>query len=455
MSTEIVEVPIHEVFPGENVRKNLNAKCLVDSIAEFGILEPLKVYRNPAGELTVLDGHRRLHAAKSAGLQTVKCIIDEEAPLEDDRILKQVVLNEAREGLSDSDQLAAAYQLSLFNVPAERVAMLSGKDKQRFADIAKVAAKDTSREIAMDCTLTLAQALKVAKAEDDGADMEYLAEHLEAEQRKQFSKGEELADWQLDDVIKHALAFPYAEAKRAELEAEGVKTLGEGDDVPEGAKALWELDLNPEEHKDCPYRVVRVTPTLWKVEMPHVQELCADPEAAGHIQPSEDEYDQARVKAEREEEELRRQQEEERQRTATEYRREFLKGFLSQLDYGKLPNELFFLAANAILLAPAGLNTGLVEEFGAKIGMRDVPLEQNECFEYLLGFAKKSFKESVRVFALVVFVVLEGYTDAWYPGIELVRFYFEALEKWGYVLTPIECGLIGRLTNEDVEEDAK
>lgn len=455
MSTEIVEVPIYEVFPGENVRKYLNSRWLVDSIAELGILEPLKVYRNPAGELTVLDGHRRLHAAKSAGLQTVKCIIEEDAPLEDDRILKQVVLNEAREGLSDSDQLAAAHQLSLFNVPAERVARLAGKDKQRFADIAKVAAKDTSREIAMDCTLTLAQALKVAKAEDDGADMEYLAEHLEAEQRKQFSKGEDLADWQLDDVIKHALAFPYAEAKRAELEAEGVKTLGEDDEVPEGAKALWELDLNPDEHKDCPYRVVRVTPMLWKVTMPYVQELCADPEAAGHIQPSEDEYDQARVKAEREEAELLRQQEEERKRTATEYRREFLKRKLLDLSFGKVPNELFILALTENLLTRTTLNSELVEEIGAKIRMRDVPEQKDECAEYLLRFAKTDFVNAVRGFALVVFVALEECADDWYPDTELIRAYFETLEKWGYVLTPYECGLIGRLTNEDVEEDAQ
>lgn len=455
MSTEIVEVPIYEVFPGENVRKYLNSRWLVDSIAELGILEPLKVYRNPAGQLTVLDGHRRLHAAKSAGLQTVKCIIEEDAPLEDDRILKQVVLNEAREGLSDSDQLAAAHQLSLFNVPAERVAKLAGKDKQRFADIAKVAAKDTSREIAMDCTLTLAQALKVAKAEDDGADMEYLAEHLEAEQRKHFAKGEDLADWQLDDVIKHALAFPYAEAKRAEFEAEGVKTLGEDDEVPEGAKALWELDLNPEEHKDCPYRVVRVTPSLWKVEMPHVQELCADPEAAGHTQPSEDEYDQARVKAEREEEELRRQQEEERRRTATEYRREFLKGKLTQLNYVTCPKELFLLALTVGLYSQPIINAELIEELGSKIGMHDVPERTDECAEFLFGFAKKSFRDSVRVFALMTFVTLEQCADAWYPETELIRFYFETLEKWGYVLTPCECGLIGRLTNEDAEEDAK
>lgn len=455
MSTEIVEVPIYEVFPGENVRKYLNSRWLVDSIAELGILEPLKVYRNPAGQLTVLDGHRRLHAAKSAGLQTVKCIIEEDAPLEDDRILKQVVLNEAREGLSDSDQLAAAHQLSLFNVPAERVARLAGKDKQRFADIAKVAAKDSSREIAMDCTLTLAQALKVAKAEDNGADMEYLAEHLEAEQRKQFSKGEDLADWQLDDVIKHALAFPYAEAKRAELEAEGVKTLGEDDDVPEGAKALWELDLNPEEHKDCPYRVVRVKPMPWNAEMPYVQELCADPEVAGHIQPSEDEYDEARRKAEREEAELLRQQEEERKRTATEYRREFIKRILTRFNDGKLPKELFVLAITGGLISQVIVSPALLEELGSQIGIRNVPQDKDECNEYLLEFANKGFIDSMRVFALVTLASFETWSQALFPDAWVLRRYFETLEKWGHVLTPSECGLIGRLTNEDVEEDTK
>lgn len=453
MSTEILEVPIEEVFPGENVRKNLNARWLVDSIAELGILEPLKVYRNPAGELTVLDGHRRLHAAKSAGLQTVKCIIEDDAPLEDDRILKQVVLNEAREELSDSDQLAAAHQLSLFNVPAERVAKLAGKDKQQFANMVTVASKDATREIAVDCTLTLAHALKVAKAEDDGADMDYLAEHLEAVQRKQFSKGEELTDWQLDNVIRHAISFPYVQAKRAELEAEGAKTLGEDDDVPEGAKVLWELGLTAEQHEDCPYRLVKVAPVSWDPRNPHVSEYCTDPDAAGHTQPSEDEYDAARRKAEREEKELLRQQEEGRQWTATEYRREFLKGKLAQFNDVNLPKELFVLAITGGLTSQTIVTTALLEELGSQIGIRNVPQDKDACIRYLLEFANMSLIDSLRVFALVTLATFEIRSQALFPDVEVLRLYFETLEKWGHVLTPSECGLIGRLTNEDSEED--
>jgi hypothetical protein len=455
VSAEIIEVPIQEVFPGENVRKALNARWLVDSIAELGILEPLKVYRNPAGQLTVLDGHRRLHAAKSAGLRTVKCIIDDDAPLEDDRILKQVVLNEAREGLSDSDQVAAAHQLALFNVPAERVAKLTGKDKQQFAKVITVASKDSTREIAVDCTLTLAHALKVAKAEDDGADMNYLAEHLEAEQREQFAKGEDLTDWQLDGVISHAISFPYVQAKRAELEAEGVKTLGEDDEVPEGAKALWELGLTAEQHEDCPHRLVKVAPVSWNLTNPHVSEYCADPEAAGHTLPSEDEYDEARHKAEREEAELLRQQEEERKRTATEYRREFIKRKLAQFNDGKIPKGLFVLAITGGLISQTIVDPALLEELGSKIGIRNVPQDKDECTKYLLEFANMSFIDSLRIFALVTLASFETRSQALFPNVEALRLYFETLEKWGHVLTPSECGLIGRLTNEDVAEDAK
>lgn len=453
MSTEIVEVPIQDVFPGENVRKHLNSRWLVDSIAELGILEPLKVYRNPAGELTVLDGHRRLHAAKSAGLRTVKCIIEEDAPLEDDRILKQMVLNEAREGLSEADQIAATYQLSLFNVPAERVAKLAGKDKQQFANVVTVASKDATREIAVDCTLTLAQALKVAQAEDDGADMDYLAEHLEAVQRQLFSVGEKLTDLKLDNVISHAISFPYVQAKRAELEDAGAKTLGEDDDVPEDAKALWELGLTAEQHQDCPHRLVKVAPVSWNPTSPHVSEYCTDPEAAGHTEPSQDEYDAAQREAQRVEAEERHQLEEERKRVATEYRREFVKRKLTQLNDGKLPKELFVLAIAGNLNYQTIVNPALLEELGSRMGIRDVPQDKDECIEYLIEFANKGFIDSLRVLALVTLVSFEIRSQALYPDVGALRLYYETLEKWGHVLTPSECGQIGRLTNEDSEDD--
>jgi len=48
---------------------------LIESIKEYGILQPLIVMPDPNGRYVVLSGVRRLVAAKELGMRTVPCLV--------------------------------------------------------------------------------------------------------------------------------------------------------------------------------------------------------------------------------------------------------------------------------------------------------------------------------------------------------------------------------------------
>lgn len=58
---------------------------LVDSIREQGVRDPVLVRRLPAGRYQIVSGHRRCHAARRAGLESVPCLVvdvdDDEATI--------------------------------------------------------------------------------------------------------------------------------------------------------------------------------------------------------------------------------------------------------------------------------------------------------------------------------------------------------------------------------------
>ena len=76
-----VTIPAEKLKPFEGhpykVQDNEEMNNLIESIREQGILSPLIVrpLENTANEYEVISGHRRLHAAMKAGLETVPAII--------------------------------------------------------------------------------------------------------------------------------------------------------------------------------------------------------------------------------------------------------------------------------------------------------------------------------------------------------------------------------------------
>lgn len=71
----IRQIPVNDV-DGELAAPPRSLDALVDSIKRFGLLQPLLVTPS-AGRARVVDGARRLHAARLAGLRTVPCIVQD------------------------------------------------------------------------------------------------------------------------------------------------------------------------------------------------------------------------------------------------------------------------------------------------------------------------------------------------------------------------------------------
>lgn len=90
------------------VLDNEEMDSMVDSIKQFGVLNPLIVRPDENGSYEIVSGHRRAHAAELAGLTTIPAIVRQ---LDDDAaIILMVDSNLARENILPSEK-AWSYKL--------------------------------------------------------------------------------------------------------------------------------------------------------------------------------------------------------------------------------------------------------------------------------------------------------------------------------------------------------
>ncbi len=115
-NNQITEIPISKLHPFEGhpykVLDDAEMDNLTESIREHGIMSPLLVrpLEGSPGEYEVISGHRRLHAAKLAGLETVPAFIRE---IDRDAAAVELVdSNLHREHILPSEK-AFAYRLKL------------------------------------------------------------------------------------------------------------------------------------------------------------------------------------------------------------------------------------------------------------------------------------------------------------------------------------------------------
>ena len=108
------EMPLSDLHPFEgHPFKVLDDELMeqtVESIKQIGVVSPLIVRPDPEGGFEILSGHRRLHAAQLAGLETVPVIVKE---MEDDAaIIFMVDSNLQRENILPSER-AFSYKMKL------------------------------------------------------------------------------------------------------------------------------------------------------------------------------------------------------------------------------------------------------------------------------------------------------------------------------------------------------
>ena len=108
------EMPLSDLHPFEgHPFKVLDDELMeqtVESIKQIGVVSPLIVRPDPEGGYEILSGHRRLHAAQLAGLETVPVIVKD---MDDDAaIIFMVDSNLQRENILPSER-AFSYKMKL------------------------------------------------------------------------------------------------------------------------------------------------------------------------------------------------------------------------------------------------------------------------------------------------------------------------------------------------------
>lgn len=149
------EMPLSDLHPFEgHPFKVLDDELMeqtVESITQIGVVSPLIVRPDPEGGFEILSGHRRLHAAQLAGLETVPVIVKE---MDDDAaIIFMVDSNLQRENILPSER-AFSYKMKLeaMKHQGERGDLTSGQVGQKSVgtvsrDIVAEQAGDSSRNV--------------------------------------------------------------------------------------------------------------------------------------------------------------------------------------------------------------------------------------------------------------------------------------------------------------------
>ena len=110
---DITEIRVSDCVPFEDypfqIRDNAEMEMLKDSIRESGILMPVAI-RPKEKQYEILSGHRRIHACKQLGIETVPALVKELS--RDSAVIFMVDSNLHREGLLPSEK-AFAHKMKL------------------------------------------------------------------------------------------------------------------------------------------------------------------------------------------------------------------------------------------------------------------------------------------------------------------------------------------------------
>jgi ParB family transcriptional regulator, chromosome partitioning protein len=192
------EVPIGRVKPA---RDNPRGKDVGDvdelaaSIAQVGVLQPVTV--TPRGrQLVLVYGHRRLKAAKQAGLVTIPAIVREMSEAE--RIARQTIENLHREGLTPLQDATAIANLR-DAVAAERGGRAPGQ--RELAEMLGISQSHVSKQLAL---LELPNATREA-VDSGGITLEQAGELHKLVAAGRAKQAEELTGQQLKGELKDYL----------------------------------------------------------------------------------------------------------------------------------------------------------------------------------------------------------------------------------------------------------
>lgn len=155
----------------QNPRKDLgDLEELAESIRQNGILQPLTVVKCEDGNYTVVMGHRRLGAAKEAGLFTVPCIIEDLT--EEEQLAVMLMENMQREDLNALEQADGFQTMMDLGISVKDIAERTGftqKTVKIRAEWAKLD-KDKMTKLLDGDQLNIGQMVKLVDVEEASRD---------------------------------------------------------------------------------------------------------------------------------------------------------------------------------------------------------------------------------------------------------------------------------------------
>jgi ParB/RepB/Spo0J family partition protein len=229
----VTEIPTGQLVPHpHNVRRDIgDVTELAASITGVGLLQPLTVAPVGEDEYVVIAGHRRLAAAKKAGLATVPCLVRHDLVNRVDQLEAMLTENLQRTDLTVMEEAAAYEQLTLLGVKPAEIAKSTGRSRGTVDSRLRLMALPEKAKHSLDVgQLTLADADLLLKHVDDeevmkaadgksGRDLHWAVEHVLRE--RQWAKEREKRKTEQDTAP--AKRKESAEEKKARLAREAVQ----------------------------------------------------------------------------------------------------------------------------------------------------------------------------------------------------------------------------------------
>ena len=161
-------LPLSELYPFEGhpfqVRDDEEMNKMVDSVKEYGVMTPAIVRPRRDGGYEIVAGHRRCHASRRAGVDTMPCIVRD---MDDDTaIILMVDSNCQREHILPSEK-AKAYQMKLEAVKRKVGRPLKENERQVGANFSGAKTAQIVGEQAGDSTRQVERFIRLNKLTPD------------------------------------------------------------------------------------------------------------------------------------------------------------------------------------------------------------------------------------------------------------------------------------------------
>ena len=136
-----VDIDVRAIYPFENhpfrVVDDEKMEELVESIKANGVLTPVLVRPDDEGTYEMISGHRRLHAAKKAGLLKIPAIVKEMT--NDDAVIAMVDANVQREEILPSERaFSLKMKMDALNHRGKRTDLTLSHEETKFHSAEKI-----------------------------------------------------------------------------------------------------------------------------------------------------------------------------------------------------------------------------------------------------------------------------------------------------------------------------